>query len=50
MKVKFPAHYDLCLRCREKGLDKVADFIHKLVTDSATLDDRHDELLKRYVE
>ena len=28
---RFPPYYDLCLRCREKGLDQVAEFIHELV-------------------
>jgi len=34
---RFPAYYDMCLRCREKGLDKVADFIHELVADNERL-------------
>lgn len=39
---RFPPYYDLCLRCREKGLDQVAEFIHELVNER--------ELLRRDVE
>lgn len=28
---RFPSHYDMCLRCREAGLENVADFIHEIV-------------------
>jgi hypothetical protein len=34
---RFPPYYDLCLRCREKGLDNVADFIHELYADRERL-------------
>jgi hypothetical protein len=34
---RFPPYYDLCLRCREKGLDNVADFIHELYAERELL-------------
>lgn len=34
---RFPPYYDLCLRCREKGLDQVAEFIHELVNEREQL-------------
>jgi hypothetical protein len=36
---RFPPYYDLCLRCREKGLDQVAEFIHELVNEREQLRD-----------
>lgn len=36
---RFPPYYDLCLRCREKGLDQVAEFIHELVNERELLRD-----------
>jgi hypothetical protein len=45
---RFPAYYDHCLRCREKGLDDVADFIHDTVKSNAWLRNDLDQRNEKY--
>jgi hypothetical protein len=50
MTKRFPTYWDWCLRCREQGLDEVADSIHAIMSDNTTMSVALEQILtKDYV-